>query len=154
MTDVSQSGAQPAAIERVDWGRLPLAAVAAAATAAVACALLFVLESAIGIIDSSVSLPSMIGTGPLSIASVTVAAVVFSVWAAIVFALIGLIGRRPILVFRIVSVVALLLSLAMPFTVPGPPTGMRVGLALMHVATWAANVGILTTVARRSSSLP
>lgn len=154
MTDVSQAGAQPAAVERVDWGRLPLAAVAAVAAAAVACALLFVLESAVGIIDSSVSLPSMIGTGPVSIASVTVAAAVYSVLAAIAFAVIGLIGRRPIRVFWIVSVVALLLSLALPFTVPGPPPGMRVGLALMHVATWAANVGILTTLARRWSSLP
>lgn len=154
MTDVSQGVAEPAAVERVDWGRLPLAAVAAAAAAAVACALLFVLESATGIIDSSVSLPSMIGVGPVSIASVTVAAAVYSVLAAVAFAVIGLIGRRPIRVFWIVSVVALLLSLALPFTVTGPPPGMRVGLALMHVATWAANVGILTTLARRQSSLP
>lgn len=153
MANVSQGSAQPADVERVDWGRLPVAAVAAAAAAAVACALLFVLESAVGIIDSSVSLPSMIGTGPVSIASVAVAAAVYSVLAAIAFAVIGLI-RRPIRVFWIVSVVALLLSLALPFTVPGPPPGMRVGLALMHVATWAANVGILTTLARRSSSLP
>lgn len=153
MANVSQGSAQPADVERVDWGRLPVAALAAAAAAAVACALLFVLESAVGIIDSSVSLPSMIGTGPVSIASVAVAAAVYSVLAAIAFAVIGLI-RRPIRVFWIVSVVALLLSLALPFTVPGPPPGMRVGLALMHVATWAANVGILTTLARRSSSLP
>ena len=153
MANVSQGSAQPADVERVDWGRLPVAAVAAAAAAAVACALLFVLESALGIIDSSVSLPSMIGTGPVSIASVAVTAAVYSVLAAIAFAVIGLI-RRPIRVFWIVSVVALLLSLALPFTVPGPPPGMRVGLALMHVATWAANVGILTTLARRSSSLP
>lgn len=81
MADVSHGGAQTAAVERVDWGRLPVAAVAAAAAAAVACALLFVLESAVGIIDSSVSLPSMIGTGPVSIASVTVAAAVYSVLA-------------------------------------------------------------------------
>jgi len=143
--------ARPAAQERVAWAFLPVAAVAAAAASAVACALLFALESALGIIDHSVSLPSMVGTGPASVTSVTAAAVVFSLIAAVAFAVIGAIGRRPIHVFRIVSVVALVLSLALPATVPGPPPVMRLGLALMHVVTWAINLGILTTLGRRSS---
>lgn len=151
MADVSQGSARTAAAERVVWTRFPAAAVAAVAVSVVACVLLFAVESALGIIDHSVSVPSMIGNGPVSAASVTVAAAGFSIGAVIVFAVIGLIGRRPILVFRIVSVVALLLSLTLPLTVAGPSPGMRAGLVLMHVSAWAVDVGILTTVAGRSS---
>ena len=148
-SNISSSGAVHAR-ERVAWARLPLAALLAAAVAAVACDLLFLLESALGVIDHSVSLPSVVGMGPVSITSVTASAVAGSVGAAIAFAVVGAIGRRPILVFWIVSAVALVLSLAMPATVPGPSTVMRLGLALMHVMTWAVNVAILTTVGRRS----
>jgi Family of unknown function (DUF6069) len=133
----------------IAWPRVPLAAAAAVVASAVACAVLFLIESALGVIDHSVSVPSMIGTGPVSIASVAVAAAVYSVLAAVVFAVIVAIGRRPIRVFLIVSVVALVLSLALPATVPGPSPAMRLGLALMHVVTWAIDVTILTTVARR-----
>jgi hypothetical protein len=135
--------------ERVAWARLPVAAVAAAAGAAAASALLFALESAVGVIDHSVAVPSLAGIGPVSFASVTTSAAVGSLGAAAAFAVVGAIASRPIRVFQLVSVVALVLSLAMPLTVPGPSPVMRVGLALMHVLTWAIAVAVLTTMGRR-----
>ena len=146
--NLSSSKVQPAQ-ERVAWARLPMVALLAAVASAVGCALLFAAESRLGVIDHSVPLPSMVGTGPVSVTSVTVAAAAGSVWAAVAFAVTGAIGRSPIRVFRIVSAVALLLSLALPATVPGPSLAMRFGLALMHVLVWVTNVAILTTLGKR-----
>jgi hypothetical protein len=145
-----RTGSQQAADERVAWTRFPLAAVAAIVAAAAGAAVLYGLESALGLIDHSVALPSPAGTGPVSFASVASTAALASFWAAVAFAVIGLVGRRPITVFRTVATVVVVLSLAMPATIPGPPVGMRFGLGLMHVLTWATNVAVLTTLARRS----
>lgn len=133
----------------VTFSRLPFAAVLAALAAAAACVVLFAVEAAVGIIDRSVSVPSMIGMGPVSPITVALSAVTGSVLATIAFAIIGAIGRRPVRVFWIVSLVALVLSLTMPATVPGPPPAMRVGLALMHVVTWAICATLLTRLAAR-----
>lgn len=150
MARIFPRGGEHAADEMVAWTRFPLAAVAAIGAAAAGAALLYGLESAVGLIDHSVALPSPVGTGPMSFASVATTAALASFWAAVAYAVIGLIGRRPITVFRTVATVAVVLSLAMPATIPGPPVGMRLGLGLMHVLTWAIDVAVLSTLARRS----
>src|SRR2546430_2769970 len=117
---------------RLAWTRLPWVTALAAAAAAAANALLYAAESAAGVISPSVALPSMVGRGPVSYASVILTSIVVTVWAAIALAVIGLLSRRPVRVFWFVSAAGAALSLAMPVTVPGPAAAMRLGLAAMH----------------------
>ena len=87
--------------------------------------------------------------------SIVASTAVYLVVAAIVYALIGRFSRHPIRVFRIVSVVALLLSFGAPisaaFTVPAPDTPDAttvVILLVMHVVAAIITVGLFTTQAR------
>ena len=81
---------------------------------------------------------------------VAITSVVGAIAAAIIFAVIGLFARRPVRLFRIVSVVALVLSFAMPLTIPGAPFAMVLSLEVMHVVAWAVIVWLLTTLARKA----
>ena len=72
--------------------------------------------------------------------------------AVIVFALLARFARWPILMFKRIAVVALVLSLVPDFlllvaSVPGA-TAISVGvLMVMHVVAWAISVGMLITLA-------
>jgi hypothetical protein len=74
--------------------------------------------------------------------------------AVIVFALLARFARRPILMFKRIAVVALVLSfvpdvLLLVASVPGA-TAVSVGVLLsMHVVAWAISVGMLITLAGR-----
>jgi hypothetical protein len=70
--------------------------------------------------------------------------------AALVLALIGLLSRRPVRVFRLVATGVLVLSFVMPLTISGAPLAMILSLEAMHVVAWTAAVGLLTTLARRT----
>ena len=83
-------------------------------------------------------------------APVVVSSVVGAIGAAIVFAIIGLFARRPVRLFRIVTTVLLVLSLATPLIIPGAPVAMILSLEVMHVVAWAVIVGLLTTMARQT----
>ncbi|HVF01469.1 MAG TPA: DUF6069 family protein [Rubrobacteraceae bacterium] len=52
-------------------------------------------------------------------------------------------------VFRIVAVVALVLSFATPLTIPGAPTSMVLTLELMHMVAALVIVSTLTTLTRK-----
>jgi hypothetical protein len=132
---------------RLSWSRLPLAAAAAVVAVAAANALLFAAESAAGVIPGDAAVPSMLGVGPVSYASVILTSVAVTAAAAGLLAVVALLSRRPVPVFWIVSGVLAALSLAMPATVPGAPAGMRVGLAAMHVVAWAVSAAVLTRLA-------
>lgn len=85
---------------------------------------------------------------PLSIAaSITIYLIV----AAIVYAVIRRYAKRPTRTFRIVAVVALLLSFMGPFSArqlePPADTTTVVVLMLMHVVAAAITVGMFTTLA-------
>ena len=72
--------------------------------------------------------------------------------AVIVFALLVRFARRPILIFKWIAVVVLLLSfvpdvLLLVASVPGA-TALSVGVLMsMHVVAWAISVGTLITLA-------
>ncbi len=137
--------------ERVAWGRLPWVALLAALTAATN-ALVYFAASGLGFISQSVLLPSPMGVSPLTVELVVITSVIGTVGAAIVFAIIGLFARRPVRLFRIIATVVLVLSFAMPATVPGVPVAMRLSLVVMHVVAWGVSVGLLTTLARQEAS--
>lgn len=139
---------QPISAGKIAWGRLSVGALLAAAVAAVVNTLIYVVASALGAIPQRVTLPAPVN-GPLSVGPVVVASIIGTVLAAIVFAVIGVMARRPVRLFLIIATVALALSLALPATIPGAPIGMILSLMLMHIIAWAASVGALTTLAVR-----
>jgi Family of unknown function (DUF6069) len=138
--------------ERISYPRLPGVALLAALAAAVANTLVYFAASALGTVSQGVLLPSPMGISPLTVGLVATTSVIGTVGAAIVFAILGLLARRPARLFRIVATVMLVLSFAMPATVPGVPLAMRVSPAVMHVVAWAVSVGLLTTLARQEEA--
>ena len=132
--------------ERVVWRRLlwvaPLAMVAASV------ANLIVLWTAVALFPSVSQFP-MLGT-PQVIAST----VVYLLLAAVAFAVVGKLSSRPVYHYRIVAVVALLLSFGAPLSagagfMPGASADAVtvVTLMLMHVVGAAITVGLFTTLA-------
>ena len=78
--------------------------------------------------------------------------------AIIVFALLARFARRPILMFKRLAAVVLVLSFVptvwlLVASMPGA-TGVSVGvLMLMHVAAWAISVGMLTSLALQQTTI-
>ena len=143
---------KPASKDRVAYGKLPWVALLAALAAAVANALVYFAASGLGFIPQSILVPTPSGEHPLTVAPVAVSSLVGAIGAAIVFAIIGLFARRPVRLFRIIATVVLVLSFAMPLTIPGAPAVMILSLEVMHVAAWAVIVGLLTTMARQAKA--
>lgn len=137
-----------AAGQVIAYRRLPGAALLAAVVAAVVNALVYFAASGLGAIPRDILLPLASGEAPLTVGPVVITSVVGAIGAAIAFAVIGLFAQRPIRLFRIVSIVALVLSFGAPFSVPGLPVAMIISLEMMHVVAWAVIVGLLTTLVR------
>lgn len=131
---------------RISWPRFAIATGLSALLALAATELVYFAASAAGLVDRRVMLPSLVGMGPLSPGSVAVTAVAASIGAGILIAALTLTTRRPVTYFRIVATALALFSIAMPATIPGPPVGMRLAMAIMHVAEWAAIITALAAV--------
>lgn len=129
---------------RIAWGQLSRAAALAVIAAVAGCAAVYAIASALGIVDRGVVLPSLLGMGPLSLASVSVTAAVATVATAIAFGVLAVTTRRPIRNFRVVATLLAVLSLSLPATIPGPPAAMRIAMAAMHALVWVVSVGVLT----------
>ena len=138
--------------EGISYTRLLWAALLAVLLAAVTNAQVYFAASRLGIVSRGVLLPSPMALSPLTVGMVVTASVVGAIGAALVFAIIGLLARRPVRLFRIVAAVVLVLSLIPPTTIPSVPLVMRITLGVMHVVTWAVSVGLLTALARRRVS--
>lgn len=137
---------------RIDPRRLPLAAILAALGAAVVNAVIYVAASSAGFIRDSVPVPGPGGEQPLTAATVVIVSVVGVVGAAIVFAAISRMARRPVRTFRIVATAVLVLSLATPLTIAGAPAAMVATLMLMHVVAWGVSLALLTRTTAREVS--
>ena len=103
-----------------------------------------------------------VGLGPIgvhpdfpplqSVGGTIVASVVGVLAAALVFVLLMRFVSRPVVAFRVVAVVGLLLSLGGPISAgsePGGSTGAVLVLLAMHVVTAAIAVAFLTSPAQR-----
>jgi hypothetical protein len=107
--------------EGISYTRLLWAALLAVLLAAVTNAQVYFAASGLGIVSRGVLLPSPMGLSPLTVGMVVTASVVGAIGAALVFAIIGLLARRPVRLFRIVAAVVLVLSLVPPTTIPSVP---------------------------------
>jgi hypothetical protein len=90
------------------------------------------------------------GQGPITFPMVVAMSAVGAVAGTLVYALVGRFARRPVRAFRVVSVLALVLSFAGPLTIPGAPPGMVVALLVMHIIAAVIVVGLLTTLAAKA----
>lgn len=130
---------------RISPGRLLWVGPLAGAVAAVVNAVIFLLASGLGAIPQDIVVP---GQGPITLGPVVVSSFVPALLGAGLLALLVRFTRRPVRVFRIVALVALVLSFVTPFSLAGAPAAMVLTLLLMHVAAAAVIVGVLTTLAR------
>jgi hypothetical protein len=84
--------------------------------------------------------------------TIVVSTAIYLVVAAIVFALIGRFSKRPIRLFRVVAIVALVLSFAMPLSaiqLSPPADAITVAILLvMHVVAAIITIVLFTTLAR------
>lgn len=147
MVTMARSGGDSGRLERVALRRVPLATGAALAIGVVANGVLFLIGRATGAIGENVTVPN---GQVLGLAAVITMTVLPTLLGAIVYAILGAIGRirRPVTVFRILALGLLLLSFWSPFSIAGASAGLIVFLELMHVAAAAAIVWSLTTLAR------
>ena len=149
MSTLTSSDTRPrsaTASERLALGRLWWAAPLAAAAAALANAVVYSLAKSAGALPDSVLVPGPAGLQPLGLGTVLVTSAGAAIGAAAVLALFGRLARWPLRTFRLVAAVVLVLSLATPLTIPGPPPAMVLALALMHILAAAVIMGILTTL--------
>ncbi len=128
------------AFKRLLWAT-PLAAVAAA----VGNEVVYFVASALGPMPQDFVVQ---GSGPITLAPVVLSSLIGAAGAAVIFAVVVLLSRRPIWTFRIVAVVALVLSFVTPLTIPGAPLSLIMTLELMHVVAAVIITGVLTTLAR------
>jgi hypothetical protein len=113
---------------------------------------LLVLMLAVTILGISPNFEELNGDGAvITVISLTALGVL---GAVIVFALLARFARRPLLMFKRIATVALVLSfvpdvLLLVASEPGA-TAASVGVLMsMHVVAWAISVGMLTTLAGR-----
>ena len=138
---------QPQPAERIDYRRLLWVAPLAAAVAAIANLALYFIADALGAFPDGILLPNGQTMGPAPVISTSVIGVIA---AAIVFAVLGRFSARPIRLFRIVALVALVLSFASPFGIAGAGAAYIGTLLLMHVVAALAAIGFFTTLARKA----
>lgn len=119
-------------IEKIAAKKLLWVAPLAGAIAAGINSVMFLIGSAIGLMDESVLVPGM--NTPITIAPVMMSSFIPSLIAGLVLGVMNYFLNKPFKVFRIVALVLLILSFANPFMgIPGIPVGMGLWLNLMHV---------------------
>ena len=112
------------------------------ATLAVAAnALIYGAGRIAGTIPKSVDVDTLSGNGPVTVSTVIFTSVLAVLVATLFYAVLQRITRRPERVFLIAGSLLLVVSLAMPFSIPGVPAKMAVTLALMHITTAVLALG-------------
>lgn len=136
---------------RVHWstGRGIWIAPITSISAGFASAVIYAVASAFGAIPDDVLVSGLGGREPLSLGLVVATATLAATIAIGVFGLIEWRSKQPIRLFRIVATIALVASLASPFSIAGATGGLIATLIAMHVAVAAVVVGLLTSQAIR-----
>ncbi len=126
-------------IEKIAAKKLLWVAPLAGAIAAAINSVLFLIGSAIGLMDASVLVPGM--DTPITIVPVIMSSIIPSLIAGLVLGVMNYFLNKPFKVFRIVALVLLILTFANPFMgIPGIPLGMGIWLNVMHVVVAGAVV--------------
>lgn len=133
--------------EQVDWRKLLWVGALVIVLSAVANVVVYFIASALNIITPAIIVPAV--NQPIGVGAV-IGSTVAQVFAGVlVFALLARFTKRPISLFRIVAIIALVLSFALPLTIAGVPTSFKLALEAMHVVAGVITIGLLTTMVRR-----
>lgn len=119
----------------------------AAVGSAILNAILFYIADATGWIPRDFIIPS--AGQPITIGVVVFVTILGVVLGGVVFTGLARFTSRPISIFRIVGIVALVLSFASPATVPNAPLGFILTLEVMHIIPGVITIYALTTFTRR-----
>jgi len=117
------------------------AGLVAATLASTANALIYGVGRIVGTIPQSVEVDALTGNGPVTATTVISTSVLAVLVATLFYAVLLRIARRPERTFLISGSLLLIVSLAMPFSIPDVPVKMAVTLALMHVTTAIVALG-------------
>ena len=123
------------------------AGLIASAIAAASNALIYGLGRIADSIPQSVEVDTLSGTGPVTAMTVIFSSVLAVIVATLFYAVLRRRARRPERTFLIAGTVLLVVSLAMPFSIPDVPMKMAVTLALMHITTAVIALGGLVWLA-------
>jgi hypothetical protein len=132
--------------ERIALGRLWWASLLAGLGATVANVVVYLIAAAAGAIPQTVLVPTFDQPTPITVVPVIINSFAPALVAGVLLALLNRFARRPVRVFRVIAAIALVLSFANPFMIPGAPLVMIIVLNLMHVIAAAIIVGVLTTL--------
>jgi hypothetical protein len=136
--------------KRIVFGRLWWVGPLAAAAAAVANVIVFMIEKNLFGLEFIMPLQPGAEAAPLTVVPVIVTSVIPAIAATILFAVLGRFTRRPILIFQIIALLFLIVSFGGPLNLP-VDAATKAGLGVMHIGAWAAIVGVLTTLGRKNS---
>ena len=123
------------------------AGLIAAVLAATANALIYGIGRMAGTIPQSVEVDALSGNGPVTVTAVIFTSVLAVLVATLFYAVLRRTARRPERTFLIAGTILLVVSLTMPFSIPGVPMKMAVTLALMHITTAIVALGGLVWLA-------
>jgi hypothetical protein len=124
---------------------LPKAGLIALALSVSINAALFLVGSALGTFPADALLPNQ---QPMTIVPVIVSSVFGVGMATLAFALLSRFVRNPVLAYRILAGVVLVLAAYPPFTIPNVSTAMVVVLNVMHVVVTGSTVWAFTRPGR------
>jgi hypothetical protein len=149
-SSITYAASSAATSRRPAVSRLPRAALLTIGLATLLNVGLFFVFSAIGMITTSVEIPTFVGPQPLTPIMVATNTVVQMLVGVLVLA--AIIRFRPSKAERtwqVVAGVVLMLSFAMPFTgIPGAPLGYSLALDAMHVVAGSLAIAMLPALAR------
>lgn len=82
---------------------------------------------------------------PMPVGDVIIFSVIFALGAGIVFVVVTRVARRPVRTYVLIAAAVLLLSFALPLTIPSPPVAMidKLSLVAMHIVGAFMVVGTL-----------
>ncbi len=89
---------------------------------------------------------------PLKLLPVVLGSIVPAFIAALLLFVLSKFTKKPVAIFIWISVVFFLVSMMGPFGTPGLPMGMRITLAVMHIAPAAATLYFLRKAVGDSST--
>lgn len=120
------------------------------AVAVLANTLVFTAAEASEVFPAGVIIPAM--GAPLTLAPVLFSTAVGVLGGVLALALLGRFSRRPLPRYRAIALVALVLSFATPFSVPGAPAGFYVTLLLLHLIAGMIAIWLPSRLVRADSA--
>jgi hypothetical protein len=105
--------------------------------------IIFYVGKAAGFFPETVMIPNT--SQPISIAHVIFSSVLTAIVATGLFLiLVRFLAARAINVFRIISIIFLVISFGGPFSIPDAPTNMTIALSFMHICSGVVLIYFLT----------